>query len=187
MFGLLTDAEIHKLAQSGMIDPFCPQQIREKDDKRVISYGLGSSGYDIRLGQSFMQLSPQERLDPKNIDMDAWVKTETNKPFWLAGNNFILGESVEIFDIPEDVTAIALGKSKLARCGIFVNITPLEPGWKGILTIEVANLGESPVLIYPLEGIAQLLFYRMEKRPYITYEDRNGVYQNQKGIELAKL
>jgi dCTP deaminase len=166
-----------------MISPFESKLIKEVGSDRVISYGLSSYGYDIRLCPTDFRLvcgNSKDEIDPKSFDDTSVYKVEIidNKYFWLPPHAYALGVSVEKFIMPDNVTAIALGKSTYARCGILVNVTPLEAGWSGHLTIEIANLTNAPCKIYANEGIAQLLFYQGQ-RCNTTYSERNGKYQNQ--------
>lgn len=189
----ITDANIamSKVNGSGMITPFFAEQVREIDGKKVISYGLSSFGYDIRLGSSIRVPSRSALstfrsavLDPKAVTEDSEKKSlwepQAISPegFEILPHGYVLASTVERFHIPDDIIAICLGKSTYARCGIVVNVTPLEPGWEGFLTLEISNTTGFRVKIYANEGIAQLLFYRGE-RPATTYADRNGKYQKQ--------
>jgi dCTP deaminase len=183
---MLCDKEISEL--NGMILPFVDHQVRQDNKGNlVISYGLSSTGYDMRLGTNFRRPRFGSILDPKHIREDDWSNEEHFSAFLLEPKSFILGQSVETFNMPDDIMAICTGKSKLARIGEFPNITPLESGWKGILTIELANLGLNPIYVYPNEGIAQILFFRLSQRPMVTYADRSGVFQNQVDVTLSKL
>lgn len=182
---MLCDREIAAL--DGMIVPFVGKQVREENGKPVISYGLSSAGYDIRLGTQFRRPKTGRVLDPKHIREDDWTNEEITTPFLLAPNSFILGRSLETFTMPDDVQAECLGKSKIARVGGFLNVTPAEPGWNGTLTLEIANLGYSHLVIYPGEGIAQLVFTRLSQRPMVTYADRAGVFQGQVDVTLSRL
>lgn len=175
---ILNDTDI--AARPGMITPFCPRQVREVDGHKVISYGLSSAGYDMRLGTRFKRLWPGGAwADPKEPRDDQWHGWEGNEPFALPSREFVLGVSVERWNIPPDVIGVVLGKSTYARAGILINTTPMEPGWEGHLTIEIVNLAPCPVLIYPGEGIAQVLFYRAGSPAAVSYADRQGKYQGQ--------
>lgn len=187
---LLSDKELLKL---DIINPFVYQQTREVNGIKVISYGLGSYGYDIRLGNNFKIFRYPIKtkgmvVDPKNMlpELLEDCTADEHEAVIIPPNAFILGESKEHFTMPRDVTGLAVGKSTYARTGIVVNITPLESGWQGILTIEISNTTPLPAAVYAGEGIAQVLFFRGE--PCLTsYADRKGKYQNQTGLTLAKL
>lgn len=172
-----------------MIEPFEKSQIRELEGHRIYSYGPSSYGYDIRLSPSRFLVAKfsGEIIDPKiqaPVFQDQFlVNTEHGQAFVLPGNSFALGVSVERFQMPPNVIAIATGKSSLARNGIQVNITPLEAFWTGFLTIEVINNGQDDILVYANEGIAQLVFFQGE--PCLTtYGDRNGKYQDQPNVPV---
>ena len=176
-----------------MIDPFLPHLVRQEEDRKVISYGLSSFGYDIRLSETLYlcKSSVQGKLpvyypwniDPKEEDgaffrqMDL-VYGATGAWASIPAYGFALGSSIECFDMPEDVVGVCVGKSTYARCGLIVNVTPLEPGWKGYLTLELHNTLPVPVQVYVNEGIAQIMFHQGE-RPSTTYKERDGKYQNQ--------
>jgi len=187
---LLNDKQLMDL---NIIDPFVHQQIREVNGIKVISYGLGSYGYDIRLGNNFKIFRYPTKtkgivVDPKNMQLDLLEKciAEDYEAVIIPPNAFILGESKERFNMPRNVTGLAVGKSTYARTGIVVNITPLEAGWRGILTIEISNTTPLPAAVYAGEGIAQVLFFKGE--PCLTsYADRKGKYQDQTGLTLARL
>jgi dCTP deaminase len=175
---ILCDHEIASLAHGGMISPFIEHQQGE------ISYGLSSFGYDIRVAPRFKVFTNVHSsiVDPKRleactfVDMDTYVAT-------IPPNSFALARTVERFRMPDDVMALCVGKSTYARCGIIVNVTPLEPGWEGVLTLEISNTTPLPAKIYANEGIAQLIFFR-GLRPLVTYGDRKGKYQHQVDITL---
>jgi dCTP deaminase len=171
-----TDRQIRQLAEAGMITPFSPSQIRDG----VISYGLGSTGYDMRLGNEFKQAIEYEILDPKRPDPSQWITWQTNEPFNLYPGQAILAVSVERWDLPRNIIGIVLGKSTYARCNQLVNCTPMEPGWAGYLTIELVNpTGSNPIRIYPGEGIAQVLFFQTDEDCAVSYADKDGKYQDQ--------
>lgn len=187
---MLSDYQIADLCkgESPMIVPFIETLIRPQDS-RLISYGLSSAGYDIRLADHDIRRFKGETdvkciVDPKRPSFSHLETPQIfadgggSKFFYLPPHSYALGVSVEKFDIPDDVTAIALGKSTYARSGILVNITPLESGWVGYLTIEIANSSPNTVKIYLNEGIVQLMFFQHE-RPDLGYPDRSGKYQNQ--------
>lgn len=172
-----------QLAEIKPLHPF----VEELETEGTVSYGLGSYGYDIRLADKFRVFTDvhSAEIDPKKFDEDAFVEKEGDSCL-IPPNSFCLGKSLEKFDMPENVFGIVVGKSTYARCGIIVNMTPLEPGWKGYLTIEISNTTPLPARVYANEGIAQVVFFKGE-RPRTTYSDRNGKYQDQEGIEVAKI
>jgi len=171
------------MAAKGMIEPFSEKQVREG----VISYGLSSYGYDMRIADEFkiFKGAHGDVVDPKAIDPESFIDFKGDVCV-IPPNSFVLGRSVEYFRIPRDTIAICLGKSTYARCGIIVNITPLEPEWEGYVTIEISNTSPFPVKIYSHEGIAQILFLGVSEICETSYADRAGKYQAQKGITLAK-
>jgi dCTP deaminase len=177
---LLADHQIRTLAEAGMISPYEPKLVREVNGKKVISYGQSSAGYDIRLSNKFKYLrcACHSSLDPKKDSSDQFLSVEGDF-FWIQPNNFVLAVSVETFDIPKDIMVVAVGKSTLARCGLIANITPIEPGWKGFLTLEISNTTPCPVKVWAGEGIAQLLFYKLDRACDTSYDDRAGKYQSQ--------
>lgn len=179
---LLNDKEIAKLANVGMIDDFIDHQVSDG----VVSYGLSSFGYDMRVDEYWKVYRPNNSemcvLDPK-VSMinnyDSFVATEIT----MMPGDFVLCQSYERFIIPDDVLVVVVGKSTYARLGIIVNVTPLEPGWEGIVTIEISNTNTVPVRIHAFEGIAQCLFFKGNK-PDVTYSNRQGRYNMQQGITL---
>ena len=183
---ILPDHQIRTLAdEHGMIEPFIDTQ--QRDD--VISYGLSSFGYDMRIASEFRVFTPNiynSVVDPKDIDERAMVEYETDDHILIPPNSYVLGRSVEYFKMPSDVLGIVLGKSTYARSGIIVNVTPLEPGWEGYVTIEVGNGTPLPAKVYANEGIAQVIFFQGEA-PAVSYADKQGKYQKQTGITLPKL
>lgn len=198
---LLNDMQIRALCDqsaSPMISPFIPGQLRRTEfDKPAISSGLSSFGYDIRLAESGMSLfsrdwhSTTQVLDPKRFDhtllKDIHVEYYKDDKFYtLPPHAYALGVSVETFNIPNNVFGICYCKSTYARCGLIVNTTPLEPGWRGRLVLEFHNATDFPLRVYANEGIAQVVFSDGET-PGITYADRLGKYQDQEGITLARI
>jgi len=196
---ILSDKEIVKRCQAGMITPFEPQQIRRIEENKAISFGTSSFGYDIRLGEEFKAISPAKLIqleslpllerpvmDPKNPPHDLFTDYFTAGSFLVPPHGFVLARSVEHFSIPDDTIGICLGKSTYARCGIIVNITPLEPGWRGILTIEISNTTPLPARLYAKEGIAQIIFFTGEQ-PTLNYKDKGGLYQDQPGIMMSRI
>lgn len=192
--GILADHQIRSLAITHqMITPYVAGQVRMNGvGQPVISYGESSFGYDIRVGTTFQVFTPpldkQGVIDPKNFDpaLLSTIEVAPHHPVFLPPHSFALAQSLEGFKLPRNVTGIALGKSTYARANIICNITPLEAGWEGILTIEIHNTTALPAKIYAGEGIAQVLFFRGEE-PMVSYADRKGKYQNQTGITLPKV
>lgn len=182
---LKSDKWIRKMAfEKEMIVPFSEKQVFEGN----ISYGLSSYGYDVRLADEYrvpkFKISPI--IDPKSIIDEEW-EIFKGESILIAPNTFILGRSLEYFKMPRRITGICLGKSTYARCGIIVNVTPLEPEWEGYLTISIANTSPYSVKIYSGEGIAQIIFLESDEDCEISYKDRKGKYQAQRGIVLPKV
>jgi dCTP deaminase len=171
-----------------MINPFVPDQIRELSGEKVVSYGLSSYGYDIRLHNDFKLFTNvfNAIVDPKKFDATAMID-QTMNVCTIAPNSFVLCRSVEYFKIPRNVITICIGKSTYARCGLLVNITPLEPGWEGFITLELSNTTPLPVRVYANEGIAQILFFEGDEPCNISYDDRAGKYQRQLKTTVAKV
>ncbi len=179
-----SDLWIKKMAQKGMIEHFNMEQISEG----VISYGVSSYGYDMRVADEFKIFTNINNtiVDPKSFDEKSFVNFKGDECI-IPPNSFALAFSVEYFKIPRDVIVICLGKSTYARCGIVVNVTPLEPEWEGHVTIEISNTTPLPAKIYSNEGIAQVIFLGAEEMCEISYKDKTGKYQAQKGITLPKI
>lgn len=167
-----------------MIEPFCENQV----GKNVVSYGLSSYGYDIRVSREFKIFTNINAtvVDPKNFD-EANVVDFTGEVCIVPPNSFALARTVEYFRIPRNVLAICLGKSTYARCGIIVNVTPFEPEFEGYITIEISNTTPLPAKIYANEGIAQVLFLEGDKSCEVSYKDKKGKYQRQEGITLPRI
>ena len=182
---ILSDRTIRKLAlEESMISPFEDKQVR--DGK--ISYGLSSFGYDARVSEEFKIFTNvnSEIIDPKNFKATNFVTK--NVPICvIPPNSFVLARTIERFKIPKDILVICLGKSTYARCGIIVNVTPLEPGWEGHVTLEFSNTTPLPAKIYANEGVAQFIFLKGNETPEVTYADRNGKYMGQTGVTLPKV
>ena len=188
--GVLCDTQIRELIS---IEPF------EDNIKRTkkISYGVSSYGYDVRVGtlfKIFTNVSPtggQAIVDPKNFTDESFVTVDTatsgKDHVIIPPNSFALAETVETFFIPRDVLAICVGKSTYARCGIIVNVTPLEPEWRGKVTIEISNTTPLPAKIYANEGIAQMIFLKADRVCAVSYADKGGKYQDQTGLVLPKV
>ncbi len=178
------DRWIREMAQKGMIEPFNRKQVR----KGVISYGVSSYGYDMRISDEFKIFTNINNtvVDPKNFDPKSFVDYKGDVCI-IPPNSFVLASSLEYFRIPRDVLVICLGKSTYARCGLIVNVTPLEPEWEGHVTIEISNTTPLPAKIYANEGIAQLLFLQAAEICEVSYKDKAGKYQAQKGITLPRM
>ena len=172
-----------------MIEPFEPGQVRfgEKEE-RLISYGTSSYGYDVRCSSEFKVFTNihSATVDPKNFDEDSFVDVKSNVCV-IPPNSFALASTIEYFRIPRNVLTICLGKSTYARCGIIVNVTPLEPGWEGHVTLEFSNTTPLPAKIYANEGVAQFIFLKGNETPEVTYADRKGKYMGQTGVTLPKV
>ncbi len=182
---VLSDKWIIKMSnEKNMISPFEDKQIRVGK----ISYGVSSYGYDARVSDEFKIFTNvnSEIVDPKNFNPTNFV-TKNSLECIIPPNSFVLARTVEYFKIPKDVLVICLGKSTYARCGIIVNVTPLEPGWEGHVTLEFSNTTPLPAKIYANEGVAQFVFLKGNEPPEVTYADRNGKYQGQKGVTLPKI
>jgi dCTP deaminase len=183
---ILPDHHIRILAtEHDMIDPFIDGQVRED----VVSYGLSSFGYDMRVAGEFRVFTPNiynSVVDPKRIDERALVEYDVDDHILIPPNSYVLGRSIEYFRMPENTLGLVLGKSTYARSGIIVNVTPLEPGWEGHVTIEIGNGTPLPAKVYAEEGIAQVVFLRGET-PEVSYDEREGKYQRQEGITLPRL
>ncbi|NPV77047.1 MAG: dCTP deaminase [Anaerolineae bacterium] len=183
--GLKPDHWIKKMAQEhGMIEPFVESQVRDG----VISYGVSSYGYDIRVTEEFKIFTNVNSaiVDPKNFDPRSMVDFRGNVCI-IPPNSFALARSVEYFRIPRNVLTVCLGKSTYARCGIIVNVTPFEPEWEGFVTLEISNTTPLPAKIYAGEGIAQVLFFEGDEVCQVSYADKKGKYQHQQSIILPKL
>lgn len=172
------------MAGKGMIEHFSQSQVREG----VISYGVSSYGYDMRIGEEFKIFTNINStfVDPKNFDPKSFFEFRGDVCI-IPPNSFALAHSVEYFRIPRDVLVICLGKSTYARCGIVVNVTPLEPEWEGHVTVEISNTTPLPARIYANEGIAQLIFLQAAEVCEVSYRDKAGKYQAQQGITLPRL
>ena len=182
---VLSDKWIRKMAsEHKMISPFEDKQIRENK----ISYGLSSFGYDARVSNEFKIFTNvnSEIVDPKNFKPTNFLTKKTEECI-IPPNSFVLASTIEYFKIPKDILVICLGKSTYARCGIIVNVTPLEPGWEGHVTLEFSNTTPLPAKIYANEGVSQFIFLKGNELPEITYADRNGKYMGQTGVTLPKV
>jgi len=182
---LKSDRWIRKMSlEHDMINPFSEKQVREG----VISYGLSSYGYDLRVSDEFKIFTNVNNalVDPKNFDEKSFVTVQTDICI-VPPNSFALARSVEYFKIPRSVLTICVGKSTYARCGIIVNVTPFEPEWEGFVTLEISNTTPLPARIYANEGLCQIIFFESDEVCETSYADRKGKYQAQKGIVLPKL
>ena len=182
---VLSDKWIKEMVRTNnMISPFENKQVRGNK----ISYGLSSFGYDARVSNEFKIFTNvnSEIVDPKNFKLNNFISKKGDECI-IPPNSFVLSSTVEYFRIPNDVMVICLGKSTYARCGIIVNVTPLEPSWEGNVTLEFSNTTPLPAKIYANEGAAQFIFLKGNEEPEITYEKRNGKYMKQSGVTLPKV
>jgi dCTP deaminase len=183
--GLKPDHWIRKMAlEQRMIEPFVDRQVRQG----VISYGVSSYGYDIRVADEFMIFTNVHSaiVDPKNFDPKSMFEFRGDVCI-IPPNSFALARTVEYFRIPRKVLTVCLGKSTYARCGLIVNVTPFEPEWEGYVTLEISNTTPLPAKIYANEGLAQVLFFEADEECEISYADKKGKYQGQRSIVLPKL
>ena len=181
-----SDKWIRNMAKTrGMIEPYVDSQVRENNNKRVVSYGTSSYGYDVRCANEFKVFTNihSSIVDPKAFDEKSFVDMLGDVCI-IPPNSFVLARTVEYFRIPRNVLTICLGKSTYARCGIIVNVTPLEPEWEGHVTLEFSNTTPLPAKIYANEGIAQMLFLESDEECEVSYLDKCGKYQGQKGVTL---
>ncbi len=192
-----SDRWIRRMAEeSNLIQPFSAQLVRETEGRRIISAGSSSYGYDMRLADDgFRVFSPihGREIDPKHFDEESLIEPplrtaeDNSKYYLLPPHSYGLGVTVETFKMPRNVTGIAIGKSTYARVGLFLNTTPLEAGWTGRLVVELANLANLPLRVYVNEGIGQVVFLESDEDCDVSYEDRGGKYQNQKGLTYSRL
>ena len=183
-----SDSWIKKMAgEENMISPFEPDQIKSLAGNKVISYGTSSYGYDVRCSSNFKIFTNINSavVDPKNFDTNSFVDYEGDTCI-IPPNSFALASTIEYFKIPRSVLTICLGKSTYARCGIIVNVTPLEPEWEGHVTLEFSNTTTLPAKIYANEGVAQMLFFESDTVCETSYKDRGGKYQKQTGVTLPR-
>ena len=181
---VMSDRWIREMAAKGMIEPFMDKQVR----KGCVSYGVSSYGYDARCADEFKIFTNVNSsvVDPKDFSNQSFVSRKEDVCI-IPPNSFALARTVEYFRIPRDVLVICLGKSTYARCGIIVNVTPLEPEWEGHVTLEFSNTTPLPAKIYAGEGVAQFLFLKANEVCETSYKDKNGKYQGQTGVTLPKL
>ncbi|MEW6361007.1 MAG: dCTP deaminase [Pyrinomonadaceae bacterium] len=192
-----SDAWLRRMAAEGMIEPFLPELVREAEGRRIISAGLSSYGYDMRLADDGFRIFTSAHaveIDPKRFDaqyslIEPELRTSEDgaRYYLLPPHHYGLGVTVETFRMPRNVTGIALGKSTYARAGLLVNTTPLEAGWTGRLVVEIANLANLPLRVYVNEGIGQILFFESDEDCSVSYDDRGGKYQGQTGLTYAKV
>ena len=170
--------------EHGMIEPFEDRQVREG----VVSYGLSSYGYDIRVADEFKVFTNINStvIDPKNFDPHAFVDIKADVCI-VPPNSFALARTIEYFRIPRDVLTVCVGKSTYARCGLIVNVTPFEPEWEGFVTLEISNTTPLPAKVYANEGISQVLFFQSDEPCEVSYADKKGKYQKQQGLTLPRL
>jgi dCTP deaminase len=182
-----SDKWIRRMAAQGMIEPFEAGQVRERAGVRIVSYGTSSYGYDIRCADEFKIFTNINStiVDPKAFDPNSFVDIKSDVCI-IPPNSFALARTVEYFRIPRNVLTICLGKSTYARCGIIVNVTPLEPEWEGHVTLEFSNTTPLPARIYAHEGVAQMLFFESDEVCETSYKDRGGKYMGQQGVTLPR-
>ncbi|HLB53178.1 MAG TPA: dCTP deaminase [Chlamydiales bacterium] len=186
---LRSDRWIRKMAlEQKMIEPFVNGQVKESDGKKMVSFGLSSYGYDLRVAKKFKVFTNvyNSIVDPKNFQPDAFVDIE-GETCIIPPNSFALAQSVEYFRIPRNVLTLCIGKSTYARCGIIVNVTPFEPEWEGYVTLEISNTTPLPAKIYAGEGLAQVLFFTSEEVCETSYADRKGKYMRQMEITYPSI
>ncbi|GAB6050441.1 dCTP deaminase [Hydrogenophilus islandicus] len=184
-----SDRWIRRMAEEhGMIEPFEPDLVREVDGKRVVSFGTSSYGYDVRCANEFKIFTNINStiVDPKNFDERSFVDFVGDVCI-IPPNSFALARTVEYFRIPRNILTVCLGKSTYARCGIIVNVTPLEPEWEGHVTLEFSNTTPLPAKIYANEGVAQMLFFESDEVCATSYRDRGGKYLGQRGVTLPRI
>ncbi|MCH9612880.1 MAG: dCTP deaminase [Chlamydiia bacterium] len=182
--GVQPDEWIEYMAEEhGMIEPFVDHHVSKVGDKKIISYGLSSYGYDLRVSNKFKIFTNVNNsvVDPKGFNSSEFIDVEADECI-IPPNSFALAVSVEYMRIPRDVLTLCVGKSTYARCGIIVNVTPFEPEWEGYVTLEISNTTTLPAKIYAGEGLAQIVFLKAEKSCLVSYKDRGGKYMMQKGI-----
>ena len=183
------DKWIRRMSESSnMIEPFEAGQVRvDKNNERIVSYGTSSYGYDVRCASEFKIFTNINHaiVDPKAFDTNSFVDLQSDTCI-IPPNSFALARTIEYFRIPRNVLTVCLGKSTYARCGIIVNVTPLEPEWEGHVTLEFSNTTPLPAKIYANEGVAQMLFFESDEICETSYADRGGKYQGQKGVTLPR-
>ena len=182
-----SDTWIRRMAGQGMIEPFEAGQVRAANGEKIVSYGTSSYGYDVRCAREFKIFTNINStiVDPKKFDAKSFVDF-TGDVCIIPPNSFALARTVERFIVPRNVLIVCVGKSSYARCGIVVNVTPLEPEWEGHVTLEFSNTTPLPAKIYANEGVAQMLFFESDEVCSTSYKDRGGKYQGQTGVTLPK-
>lgn len=181
-----SDNWIRRMAlEQDMIAPFEPEQVRYVNDEKIVSYGTSSYGYDVRCADEFKVFTNinSSVVDPKRFDSNSFIDVKSDVCI-IPPNSFALARTIEYFKIPRSVLTICLGKSTYARCGIIVNVTPLEPEWEGHVTLEFSNTTNLPAKIYANEGVAQMCFLESDEICATSYADRGGKYQGQRGVTL---
>ena len=173
--------------ERGMIEPYVPHQVSSVEEKRIVSYGTSSYGYDIRCSTEFKIFTNINAavVDPKAFDASSFIEFH-GEVCIIPPNSFALARTIEYFRIPRNVLTLCVGKSTYARCGIIVNVTPFEPEWEGHVTLEFSNTTPLPAKIYANEGVAQVIFFESEEECEISYKDRKGKYQGQTGVTLPR-
>jgi dCTP deaminase len=186
---LRSDRWIRQMAEEHkMIEPFSPKQVKEENGKPLVSYGLSSYGYDLRVADVFKIFTNVHNaiVDPKNFQANSFV--DVRGPFCIVPpNSFALARSVEYFRIPRNILTLCIGKSTYARCGIIVNVTPFEPEWEGFVTLEISNTTPLPAKVYAGEGLAQVLFFMADEPCEVSYADRKGKYMKQMEITCPSI
>jgi dCTP deaminase len=183
-----SDKWIRRMAKEyQMIEPFEANQVRHGEEGKVVSFGTSSYGYDVRCANEFKIFTNLNAtiVDPKAFDGNSFIELESNVCI-IPPNSFVLARTIEYFKIPRSILTICLGKSTYARCGIIVNVTPLEPEWEGHVTLEFSNTTNLPARIYANEGVAQMVFFESDEVCEVSYKDRDGKYQGQRGVTLPK-
>ncbi len=180
-----SDKWMRRMAAHGMIEPFEPGQVRYNEKGKIISYGTSSYGYDVRCADEFKIFTNINSaiVDPKAFDGKSFIDVKADVCI-IPPNSFVLARTIEYFRIPRNVLTICVGKSTYARCGIIVNVTPLEPEWEGHVTLEFSNTTNLPAKIYANEGVAQMLFLETDEVCEVSYKDRGGKYMKQMGVTL---
>lgn len=189
MAGIKSDRWIRRMAREArMIEPFEEGQIARAGGAKIVSYGTSSYGYDVRCDSRFKIFTNINTsvVDPKNFDPHSFVEVD-DKVCIIPPNSFVLACTMEYFRIPRSVLTMCIGKSTYARCGIIVNVTPLEPEWEGHVTLEISNTTPLPARIYAHEGVAQMLFFEADEVCETSYKDRDGKYQGQRGVTLPRI
>ena len=173
--------------ERGMIEPYVPHQVSSVEEKRIVSYGTSSYGYDIRCSTEFKIFTNINAavVDPKAFDASSFIEFH-GEVCIIPPNSFVLARTIEYFRIPRNVLTLCVGKSTYARCGIIVNVTPFAPEWEGHATLEFSNTTPLPAKIYANEGVAQVIFFESEEECEISYKDRKGKYQGQTGVTLPR-